>query len=89
MRHMALLTRNKHSSRHLKWPSISPEEEEIDASKSNELAKGLRKMYNLPPIKGELRTDVVRDLAGLLESYVSEENPIEAIKDIRENIYRF
>jgi hypothetical protein len=70
MKHMALLTRNKHSSRHLKWSSISPEEEAIDASKSNELAKGLRQMYNLPPIKGELRTDVVRDLAGLLESYV-------------------
>lgn len=86
MKRMALLTRNKHNSRHLKWPSISSEEE-IDASKSNELARGLRQMYNLPPIKGELRIDVILDLAGLLESYVNEEDPVDAIKDIRENIY--
>lgn len=55
---------------------------------SHELANELRELYDLPPIIGEISTDIITNLNGLLKEYVdSEESPVDVIKDSRENLY--
>jgi hypothetical protein len=68
---------------------------------SYQMAKELREMYDLPPINIQkqqegsieqlqtqhISSDIITNLNGLLKDYAdSEENPIDAIKFIRENI---
>jgi hypothetical protein len=66
-----------------------------DITASNELANDLRELYDLPkllPIEKDAvvvveSSDIITNLNGLLKDYAdSEENPIDAIKFIRENI---
>ena len=62
---------------------------------SHELANDLRELYDLPqlpPIEKDVvafkSADIITNLNGLLKDYATdaEENPIDAIKFIRENI---
>jgi hypothetical protein len=60
---------------------------------SQEMANDLRELYDLPqlpPIKEDVvvkSTDIITNLKGFLKDYAdSEENPIDAIKFIRESI---
>ena len=54
---------------------------------SHELANELRELYELPPLNGEISTDIIANLGGLLKEYVSSvESLVDVIKDSRENI---
>ena len=68
---------------------------------SHQMAKELRELYDLPPVNiqkqqedgkeqlqaQQLSSDIITNLNGLLKDYAdSEENPVDAIKFIRENI---
>ena len=55
---------------------------------SQKIALKWRNMYGLPSIHGRPRPDAIRDLQGMMKTDLDiEENPVDAIREIRENIY--
>jgi hypothetical protein len=56
---------------------------------SQESADKLRNMFGLSPIEDEVSIiDTITNLKGLLKDNVNtEESPVDAIKDCRENLY--
>jgi hypothetical protein len=54
---------------------------------SHELANELRELYDLPPLNGEISSNIITNLNGLLKEYAdSVESLVDVIKDGRENI---
>ena len=45
-----------------------------------------RKIYDLPPLDTKPRHDAVKDLCGMLKEYADHEDPVEFVKQIREDI---
>lgn len=57
-------------------------------TESQKIALKWRELYGLQPIQGKPRPDAIRDLQGMMKTEMHiEENPVDAIREIRENIY--
>jgi len=59
----------------------------VRLTKSQKIAIQWRKIYNLPPMAANPRHDAVKDLCGMLKEYADYDDPVEFVKQIRENIY--
>jgi hypothetical protein len=59
----------------------------VKLTKSQKIAMQWRKIYDLPPLDTKPRHDAVKDLYGMLKEYADHEDPVEFVKQIRENIY--
>ena len=59
----------------------------VRLTKSQKIAMQWRKIYDLPPLDTKPRHDAVKDLYGMLKEYADHEDPVEFVKQIRENIY--
>lgn len=59
----------------------------VKLTNSQKIAIQWRKIYDLPPLHAKPRSDAVKDLCGMLKEYADNEDPVEFVKQIRENIY--
>jgi hypothetical protein len=58
----------------------------VKLTKSQKIAMQWRKIYDLPPLDTKPRHDAVKDLCGMLKEYSDHEDPVEFVKQIREDI---
>jgi len=58
----------------------------VKLTKSQKIAMQWRKIYDLPPLDTKPRHDAVKDLCGMLKEYADHEDPVEFVKQIREDI---
>jgi len=59
----------------------------VKLTNSQKIAIQWRKIYDLPPLHPKPRRDAMKDLCGMLKEYADHEDPVELVKQIRENIY--
>jgi hypothetical protein len=59
----------------------------VKLTNSQKIAIQWRKIYDLPPLHAKPRRDAVKDLCGMLKEYADHQDPVEFVKQIRENIY--
>jgi hypothetical protein len=59
----------------------------LKLTKSQKIAMQWRKIYDLPPLDTKPRHDAIKDLCGMLKEYADYEDPVEFVKQIRENLY--
>ena len=69
-----------HRSRYFSYSTVK-------FTKSQKIAMQWRKIYDLPPLDTNPRHDAVKDLCGMLKEYADHEDPVEFVKQIREDIY--